>query len=174
MNIYVNNRQPVPAIYNVKQFSANAYTFVFFVPKDELNINDFSSAEAVIKTSAFTTALEIVDGEDYIILVWVPSSAETAAAGTFDIQLQITEGNYVWQSYAASYCVSGSVPSGQNWSYVYTGEDGKEYGLVAKSDGMYLRFAGVDTLMRPLKVYESQEDADADTTYPDGGIGLIL
>ena len=174
MNIYVKNRQPVPAIYNVKQFSANAYTFVFFVPKNELNISDFSAAEAVVKTSAFTTELDITDGEDYIILVWVPNGTETAAAGSFDIQLQITVGNYIWQSYTASYVVSGSVPAGVAWSMVFKGSDGKEYGFVAKNDGMYMRFADVDTLMRPLKVYASQEEADADTTYPDGGIGLIL
>ncbi len=107
MDIRIENRQPVPAIYNVKQFSDKAYTFVFYVPLSELPNRNVTAA--AVKTENFTSELEIKAADSTLIMEWRPDINETKYAGKFDIQLEITGAGFVWQSYKAAYIVSASV-----------------------------------------------------------------
>ena len=107
MRIDIKNKQPVPAVYNVKQFSDAAYRFVFYVPLNELP--DENIVLAAVKTINFTKELDIEVEGSTLVLEWRPDINETKYAGKFDIQLVITGENYVWQSYKAAYIVSSSV-----------------------------------------------------------------
>ena len=107
MRIDIINRQPIPAVYNVKQYSDAAYDFVFYVPLSELpNENVLSAA---VKTVNFTSQQDIEVENDTLVIQWRPDINETKYIGKFDIQLEITGENYVWQSYKASYTVSTSL-----------------------------------------------------------------
>lgn len=52
--------------------------------------------------------------------------------------------------------------------------DAKEYGVVFKDDGVYLRCAGLDFRQRPIKVCSSYTEAVNDNTLPVGGLYLVL
>ena len=69
MRIDIKNKQPVPAVYNVKQFSDAAYRFVFYVPLNELP--DENIVSAAVKTINFTKGLDIeavkADKDSWII-----------------------------------------------------------------------------------------------------------
>ncbi len=107
MRIDILNKQPIPAVYNVKQYSDKAYSFVFYVPLSELpNENVLSAA---VKTSNFTSGLDIETEGNTLVMPWYPDINETKYIGKFDIQLEITGENYVWQSYKAVYIVSSSI-----------------------------------------------------------------
>ncbi|MBR6401579.1 MAG: hypothetical protein IKS17_10240 [Firmicutes bacterium] len=107
MDIFVVNRQPIPAVYNVKQYSDAAYSFVFHVPLSELPNGNVVSA--AVKTSRFTKVLDIETADDMLVMAWSPDITQTSAAGKFDIQLEITGSGFVWQSYKAAYIVSSSL-----------------------------------------------------------------
>ncbi|MBQ9519321.1 MAG: hypothetical protein IJR59_05450, partial [Firmicutes bacterium] len=107
MRIDILNKQPIPAIYNVKQYSDKAYSFVFYVPLSELPTENVLTA--AVKTDDFTEELDIETENDMLVILWQPDINETKYAGKFDIQLEITGENYVWQSYKAAYIVSSGI-----------------------------------------------------------------
>ncbi|MBR6400120.1 MAG: hypothetical protein IKS17_02700 [Firmicutes bacterium] len=119
MRIDIVNKQPIPAIYNVKQYSDAAYSFVFYVPLSEMpNANILSAA---VKTINFTDVLDIRTAGDTLVMEWLPDINETKYTGRFDIQLEITGENFVWQSYKAVYIVSAGIAYDP---LIYTVSDG--------------------------------------------------
>ncbi len=138
MDIIFNGKQPIPAIYNVKQYSSGVDEFIFKIAKN-LFKSDMSGAEFTLKTSEFTVSPEVSEDEEYFILRWLPGVRETAKAGAFVLQAEIKKGDVVWQSYEAAFIVSksledvppmpeGDALQGVLWRYgeIFEGIRGKE------------------------------------------------
>ena len=109
MDIYIQNKQPVPCIYNVKQNTNHTDRFIFYIPSTEIGPGNIA---VYIETDNFIQKIEHSIEEEYIRCLWSPDVSQTQKAGSFDIQLKVVVGETVWRSYKALYVVSGSVDSG--------------------------------------------------------------
>lgn len=109
LDIYINGKQPIPAIYNVKQFSAGADEFIFYIAKSGMIEKDLRGAAARIKTSNYTSAVELSEAGDFFVLKWLPDAKATERAGSFELQIEISKGDFIWQSYKAAFIVSESL-----------------------------------------------------------------
>lgn len=112
LDIYIQNKQPIPCIYNVKQNTNHTDRFIFYIPSTDIDLGNIEDIAVYIETDNFIQKVEHSAEEKYIRCLWSPDISQTQKAGSFDIQLKIVVGETVWRSYKALYVVSGSVDSG--------------------------------------------------------------
>jgi hypothetical protein len=113
MDITINDKQPTPAIYNVKQYTSSD-VFVFYMPLSELDLLDTAKLTANIITKNFTTEITPEIEQNDVVIKWNVSAKETAKSGRFELQLELTDGERIWRSYKAVFVVSDSVDGGND------------------------------------------------------------
>ena len=105
--IKVTGRNPVPRVINVKQGSADADKIIFILDTDFGN-----TARCAVIGDKYRQAAEFNEG----IVIWNIAGEFTQNKGSFDIQLEITQGERVWKSDVMVLLVSesaeGSKPVG--------------------------------------------------------------
>ena len=107
-DVYIKNKQPVPGIYNVKQYSSAADVFFFYIPQTDI-LTDPNGISARIKLNNRTSDATVIVSDGWIIVEWSPMAEDTATAGTFELQVELTKDTYAWESYKATFAVSESV-----------------------------------------------------------------
>lgn len=113
MNILITNKQPVPSIYNVKQYTSSDI-FVFYVPLTELELLNTDKLTANIIAENFTTSITPTFNDTYAVIEWKTKAKETAKSGRFEVQIELSDGESVWRSYKALLVISDSVDGGDN------------------------------------------------------------
>ena len=114
MYVKVINKQMIPCIFNVKQYTGGIETIVFSLPRYAEDV-DLTTLNARIVTSRFTVPLDIVSTDDTITVSWTIGSTETEESGSFNLQLVFADstGEIMWRSYMASFVVSKSIAGGE-------------------------------------------------------------
>ena len=102
MTIDINGKSPKPRIINVKQYTSGVDTITF-------NLNGVMTAAGELTAAVVSDEYRQSITLNGNTAVWCINSVFTSKSGTYNIQLEISNGESVWKSDLMMLIVSGSV-----------------------------------------------------------------